>query len=168
MVVRPPAVYGPRDREALEFFRIAARGLRPRMAGRDLRLSLVHVEDLARGLVAAVESPGAPGGPFHLCHPEVRTLGEVLDRMAAALGNAGRALPIPRGLLRGAAFLSEHAASITGRVPDLAVDKARELVQRAWVADPSAAGRVLGWRARTATEAGIPATAGWYRAAGWL
>ncbi|HEU4394182.1 MAG TPA: NAD(P)-dependent oxidoreductase [Planctomycetota bacterium] len=168
VVVRPPAVYGPRDRETLEFFRIAARGLRPRMAGRDLRLSLVHATDLARGLVAAVEAPEAAGGVFHLCHPEVLALGEVLDRMAAALGRPGRALPIPRALLAAVAFASEHAASLADRVPALAVDKARELLRPAWVADPGRARRLLGWEARIPSAEGIPATARWYREAGWL
>jgi nucleoside-diphosphate-sugar epimerase len=168
VVVRPPAVYGPRDRETLEFFRVAARGIRPRLAGRDLRLSLVHAEDLARGLVAALEAPGAAGGTFHLCHPEVWTLGGLLDRMAAALGRVGRPLPIPRALLRAAAFVSEHAASVAGRVPLLAEDKAREIVQPAWVADPAAARRVLRWEARIPASEGVPSTARWYRGNGWL
>ena len=145
-----------------------AAGIRPRLAGRDLRVSLVHAGDLARGLVAAVEAPGAAGGVFHLCHPEVLALGEVLDRMGDALGRPGRALPIPRALLAAAAFASEHAASLLDRVPAFAVDKARELVRPAWVADPSAARRALGWEARIPVSEGIPATARWYREAGWL
>ena len=168
VVVRPPAVYGPRDRETLEFFRFAARGLRPRMAGRDLRLVLVHVEDLADGIAAAAAAPGAAGGTFHLCHPEVVTMGAVLDLMARGLRREGRALPVPRALLFGAAFLSEAVASLPGRVPDLSLDKARELAAPAWVADPAAAARALGWRARIGVAAGIPATAAWYREKGWL
>jgi nucleoside-diphosphate-sugar epimerase len=168
VVVRPPAVYGPRDRETLEFFRIAARGLRPRFAGRDLRLVMVHVEDLAAGLAAAAAAPGAAGGTFDLCHPEVLTLGGTMDLMAKALGKAGVALPLPRALVHGAAAVQEAVASITGRIPELSADKAREIGAPAWVADPSAAERALGWRARIAAAEGIPATAAWYRAKGWL
>jgi nucleoside-diphosphate-sugar epimerase len=168
VIVRPPAVYGPRDRETLEFFRIAAGGVRPRMLGRDLDLVLVHVEDLARGIVAAVETPGAAGGVFHLCHREVLPLGAVLDLMARALGREGRALPVPRPALFAAAFLSEQVAALRGRVADLTLDKARELAAPAWVADPSAARRVLGWEARIPAAEGIPSTAAWYRGKGWL
>ncbi len=168
VVVRPPAVYGPRDRETLEFFRIAARGLRPRFAGRDLRLVMVHVEDLAAGIAAAVAAPGAAGGTFDLCHPEVLTLGGTMDLMARAVGRAGIPLPLPRALLHGAAAALEALASLTGGIPGLSADKAREIGARAWIADPSEAARVLGWRARIAAAEGIPATAAWYRAKGWL
>ncbi len=168
VVVRPPAVYGPRDRETLPFFRIAATGLLPRLPGRDLRLVLVHVSDLAAGVLAAAAIPGAAGGTFHLCHPEVVELGGMLGVMARAAGRNGRTVPLPRGLIRGAAFLSEQVASLTGRLPALAMDKAREVTAPAWVADPSAARRVLGWEARIPSCDGIPSTASWYRERGWL
>jgi len=168
VVLRPPAVYGPRDRETLEFFRVAGAGLRPRFPFGDLRLVMVHVEDLAAGILAAAEAPGAAGGTFALCHPEVLTFGGVLDLMAAALGRRGVAVPLPRSLLWCAAALHEGAAAVTGRVPLLSFDKARELTARAWTSDPSAAGRVLGWEARIPAAEGIPATAAWYREAGWL
>jgi nucleoside-diphosphate-sugar epimerase len=168
VVVRPPAVYGPRDRETLEFFRIAARGLRPRLAGRDLRLVMVHVEDLARGIAAALDAPGAAGGTFDLCHPEVLALGGTMDLMARALGRPGVALPIPRALLHAAAAVQEALAQVTGRIPDLSRDKAREIGAPAWIADPAPAARVLGWSARIPAAEGIPSTAAWYRRSGWL
>ena len=48
VVVRPSAVYGPRDREVYPLFRLAARGIVP-IFNPSARLSLIHVEDLARG-----------------------------------------------------------------------------------------------------------------------
>lgn len=168
VVVRPPAVYGPRDRETLEFFRIARAGVRARFPFGDLRLVLVHVEDLAEGIAAAAESPGAAGGTFHLCHGETATLGGVMDLMAAALGRRGFPLRVPRTLLWGAAALQEALAAATGRIPDLSFDKVRELTAPAWTADPAAAKRVLGWEARIPLAEGIPGTARWYREAGWL
>jgi len=168
VVVRPPAVYGPRDRETLEFFRLAARGLRLRLGPPDLRLTLVHVLDLVEGIRLAAEVPAARGGTFHLAAAEVLTLGGVMDAMAAALGARGREVTLPRAVLRGAAFLVEHAASLAGAIPALSIDKVRELGARAWVADPSAAAAVLGWRARIRAAEGIAATAAWYRARGWI
>jgi dihydroflavonol-4-reductase len=169
VVVRPPAVYGPGDRETLSFFRIAAAGFRPRLAGRDLRLSLVHAEDLGDGLAAAAAAPAAAAGRvYHLCHREVLTFGGVMDAMAAAVGTRGRAVVLPRALLRGAGAVAEVAAALLGRIPDFGRDKARELVARAWTADPSTAARDLGWTARILSSEGIPATAAWYRERGWI
>jgi len=168
VVVRPPAVYGPRDRETLEFFRLAARGLRPRFAGRDLRLVMVHAEDLARGIAAAAAAPGAAGGTFDLCHPEILELGTTLDLMARACGRTGVAFPLPRALLHAAAAVQEALAQVTGRIPELSRDKAREIGAAAWLADPAPAARVLGWTARIPAAEGIPSTAAWYRGRGWL
>jgi nucleoside-diphosphate-sugar epimerase len=145
VVVRPPAVYGPRDRETLRFFEAAAAGWRPRMAGTDLRLSLVHVEDLARGIVAAASCAAAAGRTYHLCHPEVLELGAVLDRMGEAVGRPGRSVRVPRFLLWAAGFAGEQVAALRGVTPDLCLDKVRELAAPAWIADPSAAARDLGW-----------------------
>ncbi len=168
VVVRPPAVYGPRDRETLEFFRIARAGVRARFAFGDLRLVLVHVEDLAAGIIAAAEVPGAAGGTFALCHPEVVTFGGVVETMGRALGRKGFPLPVPRAALWAAAAGHEALAVLTRGIPLLSFDKVRELTAEAWTADPGAARRVLGWEAGIPMEEGIPATAGWYREKGWL
>jgi nucleoside-diphosphate-sugar epimerase len=168
VIVRPPAVYGPRDRENLEFFRIAARGIRLRLAGRDLRVVFVHAEDLAAGIAAAAAAPGAAGGVFHLCHPEVVELGGVIDLAARALGKRGIPIPLPRALLHALGAVLESAASLTGGLPLLSRDKARELAAPAWLADPAAAARAFGWRARISAAEGVPATVAWYRERGWL
>jgi nucleoside-diphosphate-sugar epimerase len=168
VIVRPPAVYGPRDRETLEFFLAARSGMRLRLAGRDLLLSLVHVEDLARGLVAAATVPAAAGRAFHLCHGEVLRMGGVLDLMARSLGVKGRAVALPRAMVTLAGFAFDHAYSLRGSVPPLTRDKAREITARCWLSDPGSAREVLGWEARIPAAEGIPSTANWYRNEGWL
>ncbi len=54
MIVRPPAVYGPGDRETLELFKMAKNGLI--LLPPKGRLSLIHVDDLARLLLTLAES----------------------------------------------------------------------------------------------------------------
>src|SRR6185369_327820 len=58
-IVRPPAVYGPGDKETFELFRMARRGfvvLPP-----EGRLSLIHVDDLGRLLLALADPAAAQG-----------------------------------------------------------------------------------------------------------
>src|SRR4029078_11969889 len=58
-IVRPPAVYGPGDRETFELFRMAKRGIV--LLPPEGRLSLIHVDDLAR-LLLALADKAAPAG----------------------------------------------------------------------------------------------------------
>ena len=57
VILRPPAVYGPRDRDTLLLFRLVKQGLMPLPRGGENRLSIIHVEDLAIGIVRAAETP---------------------------------------------------------------------------------------------------------------
>ena len=56
-IVRPPAVYGPGDKETLELFRMAKLGLM--LMPPKGRVSLIHVDDLAR-LLLALAADAAP------------------------------------------------------------------------------------------------------------
>ncbi|UCG38906.1 MAG: NAD-dependent epimerase/dehydratase family protein, partial [bacterium] len=68
VVVRPPAVYGPRDREILPLFRLAARGFLP-IFNPAARISMVHVRDLVKGILASAEG-GRAGETYFLAHPQ--------------------------------------------------------------------------------------------------
>jgi uncharacterized protein YbjT (DUF2867 family) len=54
-IIRPPAVFGPGDRETLELFRMARRGLVALPPGG--RFSVIHVEDLCRLILTVLEDP---------------------------------------------------------------------------------------------------------------
>jgi len=165
VIVRPPAVYGPGDKETLELFRMAKAGLillPPRG-----RLSLIHVDDLARLLLSLAEhdSPekeviepddGRPDGWSH------REFAAALGR---AVGRRAVALATPRPLLRlGAAvdrFVRRDKAKLTP-------DRAAYFCHPDWVVSASSAPAEVVWRPEVATEQGLAQTADWYRAKGWL
>ena len=164
-IVRPPAVYGPGDKETLELFRMAKLGfvlLPP--AG---RLSLVHVDDLAR-LLLALASPDAPAGM--IVEPDDgRAGGWTHKELAAALGVAvGRgavSMSVPAGLLRLAARADRL---LRGDRAKLTADRAAYFSHPDWVAEPAHAASPGLWRPEIATASGLAATARWYREQGWL
>jgi nucleoside-diphosphate-sugar epimerase len=162
-IVRPPAVYGPGDRETLELFRMAKRGLvvlPP--AG---RLSLVHVDDLADLLLALGASDdelliepddGRHGGWTH------REFGQALGR---AVGRRVRTVSAPRALLRLAA---RGDRLVRGRNAKLTPDRVDYFCHPDWTAAPARAAPPALWRPAVETEAGLAATARWYEREGWL
>ncbi|MDB5684011.1 MAG: NAD-dependent epimerase/dehydratase [Sphingomonas bacterium] len=164
-IVRPPAVYGPGDREMLELFRMARRGLvalPPRG-----RLSLIAAEDLADLLLDLAATPdgtgalyepddGVPTGWSHSGF--ARALGE-------ALGRRVRTVAMPAALLRIGARLD---SAIRRDRAKLTPDRVRYFCHPDWVVTPARRPPPALWQPGIATPAGLKATADWYRAQGWL
>ena len=158
-IVRPPAVYGPGDRETLDLFRMAARGLillPP--AG---RLSLIHADDLARLLVALAEAQQVPT----LTEPDDARPGgwshrEMADALGEAVGRNAIALTMPRAAVRLGALVDGLVRR--GRAK-LTPDRAAYFCHPDWVSDPALAPPAALWKAEIETREGLRATAEWYR-----
>lgn len=164
-IIRPPAVYGPGDRETLELFKMARRGLvalPPRGT-----FSLIHVEDLARLILAVVDEPDTlaetyepddarQGGWDH--RHFAQTLGRALDRRAATVA-------MPRAALRGASWIDRLVRRGGAK---LTPDRVGYFCHPDWVVRAERRPPPALWRPLVYTPTGLRETAAWYRSAGWL
>ena len=173
-IVRPPTVYGPRDRETLRLFRFARWGVMPLYGDPQQELSFVHAADLASALLAAT-APACAGGVYFAAHPEVATSRRAMELIfAAARGAAGRRparprfLPIPQPVTLAALWVLGTAARLLGRATLLSPDKGPELLADAWTCSAAALEQDGGWRAAHDLTTGLGDTAKWYVAHGWL
>jgi nucleoside-diphosphate-sugar epimerase len=167
-IVRPPIVYGPRDREVLKLFRIARFGVVPVFGDGSQELSAVHAVDLASALIATGSCPTAIGRIYNACHPEVFTSAELGRAIGAAIGRPIGTLRIPAVVGRALLSLTETSARLTGQTTILTTDKANEFFQPAWTGDPTPLLTDCGWRAGYDLRTGLADTVQWYRKAGWL
>jgi nucleoside-diphosphate-sugar epimerase len=166
VTVRPPAVYGPRDKDFLLLFRMAMRGFSPLVLGGTRRNSIVHVEDLAAGLRLAGER-GAPGAAYFVTDGAVHETSEIAREVARALGRRTVPLPAPVALARLVAGVNRWLTP-RDRTPVVDPDKVVDLSQRYWVCSDARARSELGYRSRWELAAGMEMTAKWYRSEGWL
>jgi len=164
-IVRPPAIYGPRDREMLDLFRFARRGVLPLPPGG--RISVIHVEDLCRLLLACIDNPLAEGRLFE--PDDGREEGWTPVEFARAIGRAvGRrvlALPMPKALLMAGVRIDK---AIRGEKAKLTRDRVNYFCHPDWVSAPHARPPADLWLPHIPTEDGLAATARWYEAQGWL
>lgn len=167
-IVRPPVVYGPRDRALLRVFRIARRGYAPLLGDGLQELSLIFAADLARALLAAAASPAAEGRTYHAAHPEVVTQRELVRAIGRACGRTVRTIAVPAPVVRALITVTAVAARMTGRATFLEPSKAPELLAPAWACTSDALARDAGWRVEVDLHRGLEETARWYREAGWL
>jgi nucleoside-diphosphate-sugar epimerase len=167
-VIRPPIVYGPRDREVLKIFRLARLHLAPVFGDGSQELSAVHASDLAEALVAAGESSTTIGGIYPACHSEVFSSAELGRAVGRAMGRSVTTIRIPPPVARAVLALTGAGARLAGQVTILTADKANEFFQPAWTGDPEALTRDTGWQASYDLRRGLANTYEWYRQAGWL
>lgn len=167
VVLRPPAVYGPRDRELLPFFRLARYGMLPVIGTVDRRLQMIHVRDLADALVRAVEATDATG-VFHVAEPTAYAWHEILDLVAGAVGRRGVRVRVPAPVLHVAAGGTQMMARVSRRPAVFDREKALEILATGWLCETETAAEELGFTAAIPLAEGLRETASWYRAHGWL
>lgn len=165
VIVRPPAVYGPGDREMLDLFKAARGGIVPLPPSG--RVSVIHADDLARLLLALtpVDAPrqlvfepddGKPGGYSHK---------ELAQEIGCAVERQPLCISVPAAVLRAGArvdrLLRRDAAKLTP-------DRAAYFCHPDWVSDPAKAPPAELWQPRIDARQGLADTAAWYEAQGWL
>lgn len=167
-ILRPPAVYGPADRQFLRLFRLARLGVLPLLGDGEQELSLVHVHDLAEGAIAAAESPVCAQRTYHLTHPEVVTQRALVEAVGRAVGRRVRVFTLSPPAVRQLLRVSGAWARVRRRASLLCPDKAAELLAPAWTCSATGLRRDAQWTADIALDEGLGETALWYRSAGWL
>ena len=165
-IVRPPAVFGPRDTEIFELFRMAK--WRVVAMPRTGRSSLIHVDDLARLLIALV--PGGEDVRSQTFEPDDGTQHGWLHRdLAKAIGRAmDRRVLVPqlsRGVLMG---ISRAERLFRRDRAKLTPDRVNYMTHPDWVCSNAKAPPASRWEPLVKTGQGLKDTAAWYRDEGWL
>lgn len=169
VIVRPAAVYGPRDRDFLAMFRLAQFGIAIHPANRQHWMSIVHVRDLADGIVCAATVARAAGGTFFLAN-DVPVQWVELFRSAARIAHRPLFVDfeIPRWLVGVGASAGDVLAKVTGSAGLLTREKAALTKPRFWICSSDRAKRELGFEPRIGLHEGLTETYDWYRAHRWL
>jgi uncharacterized protein YbjT (DUF2867 family) len=164
-IIRPPAVYGPGDRETLELFKMAKRGLVALPP--EGHFSLVHVQDLCRLILSVIDEPdtvsetyepddGRPEGWEH------RHFARTLSRL---YGKRATTLSVPKLVMQGASRLDKL---FRRRNAKLTPDRVNYFCHPDWVSSAERRPPEKLWKAEIRTTEGLQETAGWYAAEGWL
>jgi nucleoside-diphosphate-sugar epimerase len=147
MVLRPPAVYGPGDKELLPLFRWMYRGIAPVLGPTDGRFSLLYVNDLADAVLQWLTCDCPPQGVFELHDGKPNGYGwsDLSDAMAQLKGRRIYKVRVPSPFLELLATINLFTARVAGYAPMLTPGKARELRHPNWVCDNTRLSRETGW-----------------------
>ena len=168
VVVRPPVVYGPGDRDVFEMIRGLARGIDLRIGRGERWFSAIYAGDLVEALLAAARSEGAAGRIYFATHAEPVSWTNFAATVLKILNRRARTIVISPRTAAAAGAVCGWWARVRGKPSILSPDKVREAVHRRWTCAAERARRELGFTARTSLEEGLARTIAWYREQGWL
>jgi nucleoside-diphosphate-sugar epimerase len=166
-ILRPPAVYGPRDRGFLSMFKAVKNHLLP-WPNKVQALSLVYAKDLAETVVACLERPSAAGQTYFVASPEIVTGRSIAQQIAAQMNRWTVPFPIPTPVLWAVCLLEQIVSQLTRRARLLNLQKYAELRAAGWVCSPAKLKLETGLACETTLKQGVTETLDWYRREHWL
>jgi nucleoside-diphosphate-sugar epimerase len=167
-ILRPAAVYGPRDIEFLALFQKVKRRVMPLVSGAKRSLNMVYGPDVAAAVLCSLMHERGAGGTYHVAAEPPCTDEEFLEEIAAQLRSRPLRLPIPRSVLYLTCVMQELLSRVTGRPNILSRQKLPELLAPGWVCSTDRIRQDLGFTAPTSLKEGVGLTLEWYRREGWL
>ncbi len=161
-ILRPSAVYGPRDRDFLIFFKMINKGIFPNWG--ECYYSLIYIDDLIQGIILSAEKKEAEDKIYFLSDNTFYTGKDVALAISSALNVKLTTLKVPKFVMPFFAFVGEKITknSILNR------DKVKELLCSHWICDTRKAEEEIGFTTKVKLKEGIKWTADWYRIHRWL
>jgi nucleoside-diphosphate-sugar epimerase len=156
-VLRPPAVYGPGDREMLPLFQAMYRGICPIPGDGAGRVSLVHVHDLADAVLHLLnfDKSGNKIYELHDGHPAGYSWHDILKTVSLISGRQIMCIKIPVAIVKMLGLVNIGVSKISGRAPMLTPGKVRELLHPDWTAQNNKISEETGWVPAITLEQGL-------------
>jgi len=163
IALRPPAVYGPGDRELLPLFRLMAKGIAPVLGNRDARFSMIYSQDIAHLVRVWLLRESCPSGVYslHDGKQDGYSWSDVCSTVSRLCQRPVRQFAVPSIMLSVPAWINRRLAPWFGYAPMLTPEKLRELRHPDWVCDNEAIRKILEWQPGVKLEEGLKRTPGW-------
>lgn len=161
-VIRPPAVYGPRDRDLLIFFKMIKLGLIPYWG--KCYYSFLYVEDLINGIILSALNKDAEGEIFFMSDGKIYSNDDIIQAISDALQKKPMRLSIPKFIMPLFGFISEKVKGAN----IINTDKIKEMRHSYWICDTTKSIQRLKFEPKVTIKEGAKWTANWYRIHQWL
>jgi nucleoside-diphosphate-sugar epimerase len=162
VIIRPPAVFGPRDTDFLVMFKMISKGIFPFWG--KCTYSMLYIDDLVQGIILAAENNNAKGKTFFLAHKMVYSNEDIAREISESLGVKPVRIRLPRSLFPVLGFIGQKfdKKGIINR------DRLIDFGFTNWTCTTDMAEKELGFTAKTELREGIKWTADWYKTHQWL
>lgn len=169
VILRPCSIYGPRERDFYSYMKMVKRGFRVLIGGKESLLSLLHVRDLANGMILAAENQNSTGQTYFLGSEEPVSTKVLGDTLAEVMGaRTPLCIHVPKSLTYVAASVTQVVGRITNRPMFFNLQRVKEVMHSVWSCSIEKAKRELGFNPQIGLREGLSSTYLWYVQHGWL
>jgi nucleoside-diphosphate-sugar epimerase len=167
-IIRPPAVFGPRDTEIYLFFKTYKAGLMSLIGFNNKLLNLIYIDDLINGFYLASINEKAIGQIYYIASEKFYTWPQIGDVIAKAFGRKAFTIRIPHFIVYLVAAFAQFFSLFSSKAATFNIEKARDFVQQYWTCDVSKAKSELGFKELFSLENSMKRTIDWYKEMKWL
>ena len=175
IVIRPPMVYGPRDKNIFTFFKSIQRQWMPILPSKTPTghkyYSAIYVDDLVTALISALDAPEADyenGERFFVSDGQIYTYERIMGTIAKALNVKPFRIKVPSAVVSTLASAGSLAGRLMNKNFQLNRDKLKELTPDYWICSSQKSFDHFKFKPKYTMESGVPQTAAWYKVNGWL
>ena len=168
IIIRPSSVYGPYDRDFLQYFKLVKNHIAPLAGFRKKYLSLIYVEDLLQTIILAAESEHARYETFFAGDGNIYKLEDFIAATEKAMCKKALRLHIPIFLSYLLAVFNEGMKHITKKQAIINIQKVKEMRQCYWLCSIEKAKKLLNYQPQYSLQEGVNETYKWYKEHKWL
>ena len=168
VILRAGAIFGPRDRDFLNYFAFIKKGILPSLRSSQRLFSLCYVKDLVRALYLSTQKELNSGEIINIADSQPYLWDEIGEAAGRALGKKLKKISLPLPAFYIAAFISELTGVLTKNPSIFTRQKVKDAKQAGWVADVRKAEKELSFQTQYDLQEAIKETIQWYLEEGWL
>lgn len=167
-VLRPSAVFGPREKDILFYFQTINKGLMPFLGNFNPLISLIYVKDFVQAVKLSIVNDNAVNQIFFVSDNNPYLWSTVAEKIAGILNKRCLKIRVPMGILKIISFGSEFGSYILKKPPLLNRHKIAELSQRYWLCSSKKIQDLLGFKPEFDIDSALKETAEWYKKNKWI
>lgn len=167
-ILRPPAVYGPREEQIFTLFQLMRRGVAPIIGdGEHPKISLIYVDDLIQAILKAAEQTTPGVQTYFVSDGNITSWNRIKEIVETVLGKKSISIRLRPEWVKKIAGVIETTASFFGSYPVINREKANEMILE-WTCSTDKARKELNFEPQYTLEEGLSRTLRWYKKYKWL
>ena len=166
-ILRPPSIYGPRDKDIFVFFEYVKKGYFP-MPNDERLINITYVTDIAEGVISAGLSENTAGKTYFLGDDTIYSWEALAKILIKTVNPKANVMKLSKLAFSLSAAVEELKSNASKKPAVISFDKLKELGQKYWLFSAENARNDFGFAPKISLEKGIEIAYNWYLKKGWL